>query len=506
MQSRYLSRFLPLLCLMAMLGHSAPVFAQFWLLAGNAGTDVTANFLGTLDEQDLAIRTDNTERVRVTSRGRVGIGTDDPDRLLHVEIVDHFTDSISYAERLSHVTSGTPEEGFGAGFEFQIGGAAGIDATLGAIESVLTDATSGAEGGALRFRTTAGGDAGPSTRMTITEEGDVGVNTEDPSSRFVARNDFFGQRPLMTMMAGDETPFNISSTGSVTIDPVGAGVALRVFASSSLGDSNTTPVPFYVTAAEDVNAIYVTRDGDVGIGTAGEGITDRLRIQGPDNNGTRASVRIVSGPSQQTMLLDGNEIDGVNAGLFLNHNSEQNVVLATGGGNVGIGTSTLSQDAKLRVVHGNANGAARLHGPDNNGDDEAVLKLQSGAQTMFLDGNEIDALETGLFLNHNAGQNVVLATGGGNVGVGTTDPQQRLHVQGNADTDVLVTDDELARMDMVATEAAGDVTLIVQARSTNDDVDRAEIGTVSSHDMVFFANGATRLVIGSDGNVCIGNC
>lgn len=49
-----------------------------WTLVGNAGTNPSTNFLGTTDARDLVLRTNNAERVRVTSAGRVGIGTPTP--------------------------------------------------------------------------------------------------------------------------------------------------------------------------------------------------------------------------------------------------------------------------------------------------------------------------------------------------------------------------------------------------------------------------------------------
>ena len=45
-----------------------------WLLLGNAGIDPALNFLGTTDAQDLALRTNNTERMRFLSTGELGIG------------------------------------------------------------------------------------------------------------------------------------------------------------------------------------------------------------------------------------------------------------------------------------------------------------------------------------------------------------------------------------------------------------------------------------------------
>ena len=74
--------------------------AVSWLTTGNAGTDPTANYLGTTDNQPLAIAINGTEAMRVTSvtlpsassvvtyplnppeftTQAVSIGTDSPDQ------------------------------------------------------------------------------------------------------------------------------------------------------------------------------------------------------------------------------------------------------------------------------------------------------------------------------------------------------------------------------------------------------------------------------------------
>jgi hypothetical protein len=49
-----------------------------WSLLGNSGTTAATNFIGTTDANDLVIKTNNAEKVRITSGGNVGIGTSAP--------------------------------------------------------------------------------------------------------------------------------------------------------------------------------------------------------------------------------------------------------------------------------------------------------------------------------------------------------------------------------------------------------------------------------------------
>ncbi len=53
---------------------------QSWNLTGNSGTSSTTNYLGTSDNQDLVLKTNNLERIRINSTGNMGIGINpDPD-------------------------------------------------------------------------------------------------------------------------------------------------------------------------------------------------------------------------------------------------------------------------------------------------------------------------------------------------------------------------------------------------------------------------------------------
>jgi len=130
------------------------------------------------------------------------------------------------------------------------------------------------------------------------------------------------------------------------------------------------------------------------------------------------------------MLLDGNEIDALATGLFLNHNSDKKVILATGGGNVGIGTT--NPNVPLHIANGSdvtGTGGGRL-----------LLGSATGAG-LRMDGNEIQAFTSGtsknatLFLQNEGDGNVDLGGGklyvksDGKVGLGTSSPGARLHIK-----------------------------------------------------------------------------
>ncbi|WP_113638099.1 beta strand repeat-containing protein [Nubsella zeaxanthinifaciens] len=56
-----------------------------WHITGNAGTSASSNFLGTTDAQPLVVRTNNIERIRLSSSGDLGIGTTSPLSRLDVQ-------------------------------------------------------------------------------------------------------------------------------------------------------------------------------------------------------------------------------------------------------------------------------------------------------------------------------------------------------------------------------------------------------------------------------------
>lgn len=163
--------------------------------------------------------------------------------------------------------------------------------------------------------------------------------------------------------------------------------------------------------------------GNVGIGTAGAPPRAPLDIRGGENDGTTASLMITGSNTAQTLLLDGNEIDAKADGLFLNNNTNQNVILANGGGNVGIGTTTPGFPLSFPNTLG----------------DKISLWGQSGAHYGFGIQNSLLQIHSGGAANDIAFGYGASASftetmrikGNGNVGIGNPNPVQRLDVSGN---------------------------------------------------------------------------
>lgn len=68
--------------------------AQSWNLSGNAGTVASTNFIGTTDNINFKIRTNNTIRLNITGNGKIGIGNFSPVFKLDVKGGSINTDSL----------------------------------------------------------------------------------------------------------------------------------------------------------------------------------------------------------------------------------------------------------------------------------------------------------------------------------------------------------------------------------------------------------------------------
>jgi hypothetical protein len=115
-----------------------------WRLDGNTGTSTTTDFLGTTDAADLPFRTDNSERMRITSTGNVGVGTGNPGARLESTSPDiALMGSSTSRGVIGRLAVGTPCPG-----TYGVGGCAGSVAGATGVKGIA-DAGPGVDGAAI---------------------------------------------------------------------------------------------------------------------------------------------------------------------------------------------------------------------------------------------------------------------------------------------------------------------------------------------------------------------
>ncbi len=57
---------------------------SYWNVSGNSGISAATNFIGTINSSDLVFKTNSIERMRISSAGKVGLGTASPTATLHI--------------------------------------------------------------------------------------------------------------------------------------------------------------------------------------------------------------------------------------------------------------------------------------------------------------------------------------------------------------------------------------------------------------------------------------
>ena len=303
-----------------------------WELGGNNGTNPANDFIGTADATDLVFRTDNTERMRITSDGSIGIGTNLPSGNLHLHG--------STGAKMFITHSSVSNNGLELGLNLSD-------------EAIIRNQ----ENGPLLFFTN------NTQRMVITAGGNVGIGVTTPTAqlhttgtvRFENYSSGTNGAILRTNTTGDLgiTNFSGSSSdvlrGDGTFGPVpGGGNNWGI-----LGNSSTVDGTHFIGTTDNkalnfrVNNI---KSGRIGTGSDGSvflgfesGLNDDLTTNENTFIGFQSGKETTSG--QHNVAL-GSKALSSNTGGFNNVAIGKDAMLnnETGGSNVAVGKEALKSN------------------------------------------------------------------------------------------------------------------------------------------------------------------
>ncbi|MBI1288040.1 MAG: hypothetical protein GC178_10750 [Flavobacteriales bacterium] len=363
---------------------STVVGAQAWSLTGNAGIDQTNNFIGTTDNNNVRFLTNNVERMVITTAGRVGVGTVAPVSTFHVAGI---------------TTLGDPSSTGATFFNMVRSGSAGriYLGSGGSTPHMIINAQTA--NGAIVLNTSTG------EVMRAADSGNVGIGTTNPQSKLHVAG-------AMRMVDGNQAagfiPVSDANGTMIWTDPA-------TIATADDGDWTVSG-----------NNIYNSNSGFVGVGTT---TPNRKLTVGAPYSINMTPIMSVNTTGNQPLLIgetttpkavmigyDGNDIQG-RSGTNLITNSD--LVLNKYGGNVGVGSAT-----PISKIDVSGSGWFRSSGGGG-----LASSAGTGLRVFYDSPSNIGQLFAYDYTNAVA-KDLAFQLPGGNVGVGTNGPTQKVDVNG----------------------------------------------------------------------------
>jgi hypothetical protein len=332
----------------------------------------------------------SAQPINVNSNG-VGMGTASPRYQLEIQ-----KDSPSALGPTLALTNGSGGSSSGAALAFTTAQAQPVSAQIQSLDD-------GAYSTHLAFKFKAPGAAanGLVEQMRITSSGKVGLGTEVPRYQLEIQKDSssaLGPTLALTNGSGGSGSGAALAFTSAQTQPIGAQI-------QSLDDgAYSMHLAFKLkTSGAAANGLVeqmrITSSGNVGIGTASP--TARLTVSNNDD------VKL-------KFFSNGGSVGVLDTVANTNEATGRWLAINPSGGNVGIGTA--SPTARLTVAN----------------NDDVKLKL-------FSNGGSVGVLDTVANSNEGTGRWLAINPSGGNVGIGTSNPTQKLDVAGSVKATSFIT-------------------------------------------------------------------
>jgi hypothetical protein len=391
-----------------------------------------------------------SERMRITNTGNVGIGTTSPVERLSLSGGTGTTLGLSIEPAgwngAKHRFS-VPTSGDASVWSFNYNGSV-VDSALYGTSSIQINQ------GIVRFSTGATNTA-PSEKMRIDSSGNVGIGTTSPFSRFTVSGALSSTTSQISIV-NTEGGHSIIRAGISGVSNNGIS-----FVTANV-DGSSQNVRMVVGATGNVGIGTTNPSGNLDVTTSTYGLTTNSIRLGNATGDTRSVGQFLGDPAVFNPAVATNTTNGSVAGIKFNWYSDNWMLSATRSAGTAIHGFVISQNSTERLVIGNTGNVgigttspgASIHvaGAINSvpTGDGFLAGIQSGYAVIHLNGTAatgsyIDFSVSGtdtkgriLYDNTNNyfgfntnGSERLRITSTGDVGIGTTSPSAKLHVIGN---------------------------------------------------------------------------
>lgn len=378
-----------------------------WNTIGNTSTIASTNFIGTTDAVDFVTRTNNLERMRVTSAGNVGIGNPNPNAPLQ------FASLVGNRKIVLFEATNNDHQFLGFGIN-------------GSILRYQVDQAS-----ANHVFYAGSGATTSNELMRIQGNGDVGIGTSSPTQRLHVAG---GNALLNNTLIGD-IGFGALWSGLMhtSVTPA-TGYALLTSGDGAytLINKENTGTGFLGFRIGSVDAAVITNAGNMGIGTttpnaplqfANTAVNRKIVLYETANNDHQFLGLGINGSMLRYQVAQTTDNHAFFAGTSASTSTE--LMRIQGNGNVGIGTTT--PNAPLQFANVNTARKIVLFEVANNNFQFMGIGLSTGTMRYQV-AQTTDRHSFFAGSSSTTSNELMRIEGNGRVGIGTTAPGYKLDV------------------------------------------------------------------------------